>query len=384
MAGGKVSGPALLSGLLLAATCLVVGGDRTGRSSLDDARRAVARGDWAAGFAGYLALDRAGAGGAEVANGLALAAGRLVASLPTEPAALQRDVVGWLAGAGGEALLATALDRCTAPIPAGSFVMGDDSGRPDERPARMVSLDAYRIDRYEVTNVQYARFVVATGQAAPEYWVDGEYPPGEAAFPVLAVSWADAAAYCSWAGRRLPTEAEWERACRGPDGSVYPWGDTWDPLHANVASGLPPLGADPGSADPAWEVLAEAGSASGSEAGPAPRTVGSQPAGASSEAVLDLVGNAAEWVADWYNWDGYADLPDHNPIGTGPPVNHVVRGIGWLDRYGRPDLVATEARCSARNSSHALVDVRQGFRCAVSGLDVPADPPSLSRRSGVP
>jgi len=351
---------------------IAISGDRGGNALVAAARRAEAEGDWATGFLAYLAASRAGSGDPEVRAGLRTAAARLVDSLPEESPALQLELVGWLATSEDSRLLATALDRCTAPISAGWFLMGSDAGRADERPARRVYVDAFRIDRFEVTNAQYQRFLAATGRPAPPYWRDGQAPTGTAAHPVLAVDWNAAAAYCTWAGRRLPTEAEWERACRGTDGRTYPWGEAWDPSLANIIFGLPPVETQPRPTDPAWRLIVEPQPAGG----PAPRPVGSIPGGASAEGVLDLVGNAAEWVADWYGWGGYADLPERNPVGAGPPWNHVLRGFGWLDRYGSPDTVAGDARCSARDSSHATVDVRFGFRCAVDGLAAPPDPPA--------
>jgi formylglycine-generating enzyme required for sulfatase activity len=95
-------------------------------------------------------------------------------------------------------------------------------------------LDAFAIDRYEVTNIQYGRFLSATGKRAPSYWSDGQYPAGRADYPVVGIGWEDASAYCAWAGKRLPREAEWEKACRGPDGNLYPWGNQWDARLANM------------------------------------------------------------------------------------------------------------------------------------------------------
>jgi formylglycine-generating enzyme required for sulfatase activity len=113
-------------------------------------------------------------------------------------------------------------------IPAGDFIMGNDGGFPDdESPRHAVYLDAYYIDRYEVTNKQYKKFVRATGHRAPFHWINGNYALAEGDHPVVGVSWEDAQAYASWAGKRLPTEAEWEKAARGSDGRIWPWGDHW-------------------------------------------------------------------------------------------------------------------------------------------------------------
>src|SRR5512136_279818 len=116
-----------------------------------------------------------------------------------------------LARSGDAVKLAEALDRSVIRIPAGEFMMGSNSGRSDERPQRSVYLDAFEIDRFEVSNAQYRRFLQATGRAAPPYWSGTEYPSGQADYPVVGVSWEEADAYCTWAGKRLPTEAEWEK-----------------------------------------------------------------------------------------------------------------------------------------------------------------------------
>jgi formylglycine-generating enzyme required for sulfatase activity len=320
------------------------------------------------------------AGGASLLAGLGLAVllagdraadgpvGRRLAGIADSPPAVQQELVAWLARSGADDVLAGAVERCTASFPAGWFVMGSDEGRTDEQPVHRVFLDAFRLDRYEVTNAQYARFVAATGRRPPAYWTGSTYPAGEAGHPVVAVGWADAAAYCAWAGRRLPTEAEWERACRGTADRRYPWGNAWDPVLVNVAGGQPLGGTAPGATDPAWDLLA-----SPQPAGTAgPRPVGSFPGGATPEGVQDLAGNAAEWVADWYSWGGYAGLPARNPVAAGPPWNHVLRGVSWLDRYGRPDAIASDARCAARSSSHAIADLRFGFRCAADDTAGPS------------
>jgi formylglycine-generating enzyme required for sulfatase activity len=266
--------------------------------------------------------------------------------------------------------LAEALDRSVVVSPAGEFLMGDDAGPANERPQRLVYLDAFEIDRYEVTNVQYQRFVQATGLEPPPYWSGDEYPSGMADFPVVGVTWKGAEAYCGWMGRRLPTEAEWERACRSTDGRVYPWGDAWDPNRANVggaeASRSRPISyTEPGA--PGWGdgwALAQAIPAGAGAVGLRP--IGSYPDGASPDGVMDLVGNASEWMADWFNWDGYWDVPDRNPVVLGPEWNRSLRGSSWVP-YGVAHWAQERSRCSARDSTHrGTPDARFGFRCVRS------------------
>jgi sulfatase modifying factor 1 len=281
-----------------------------------------------------------------------------------EVALLQR-----IAASGDWVILAEALDRCVVTVPAGEFVMGNDAGPRDERPQRSVYLDGYEIDRYEVTNVQYQRFLAATGRQPPPYWSTDGFPPGQAAYPVAGVTWEDADAYCTWIGRRLPTEAEWEKACRGTDARVYPRGDAWDPQRVNV--------------DPIQSGLARAYTEAGvvglgDDWGPlltiptnsdiaGLRPVWSYAKGASPYQVLDLVGSVSEWVADWYNWNGYWDVPDRNPLVLEPEWNRALRGSSWYP-YGVEGWAQDQSRCSCRNSSHHhdLPDSRVGFRCASS------------------
>jgi iron(II)-dependent oxidoreductase len=156
-------------------------------------------------------------------------------------------------------------------VPAGEFLMGTDRERSDaqDRPQHRVQLAGYRIDKYPVTNAQYARFVAATGHRPPLHWENGEIPPGLELHPVTMVSWFDAAAYARWAGKRLPSEAEWEKAARGPDGRRWPWGDIMDASRLNTYYQV-------GSTT---EVLR-------------------YPAGASYYGVMDMAGNVSEWIAD--------------------------------------------------------------------------------------
>jgi len=255
--------------------------------------------------------------------------------------------------------LAIYLDQRMASIPEGEFIMGSAEYKVDERPCRQVYLDEFKLDQFEVTNVQYKRFIDAADKTPPRYWLNGSFPTGQPDYPVVGVSWADAVAYCKWVGKRLPTEGEWEKACRGPVGRIFPWGDDWDPGMANV--GFFEKDQWPSSLDDGWQILQNDEADSGF---PTLQPIGSYPEAVSQYGVFDLVGNASEWVADWYNWEGYSNLPLINPIGLGPPWNHSLRGSGWFDRFGQERQVAYLSRCSARNSSHSFDDPRLGFRCA--------------------
>jgi len=155
-------------------------------------------------------------------------------------------------------------------IPAGEFIMGTDNPRtnPENRPAHRVWLPSYWIDKYPVTNAQYARFVAATGHRPPLHWENGRIPRGLALHPVTMVSWYDARDYCRWAGKRLPTEAEWEKAARGTDGRIWPWGNQMDPNRLNTYYRI-------GRTTP----------------------VNAFPNGASPYGVMDMAGNVQEWTA---------------------------------------------------------------------------------------
>jgi formylglycine-generating enzyme required for sulfatase activity len=266
--------------------------------------------------------------------------------------------------------LADVLDQSLITIPAGNFFRGSDTGRSDENPRQMVYLDSYEIDRYEVTNIQYSRFLVATGGKAPSYWTDGKYPVEQADYPVVGISWKDADAYCAWTGKRLPTEAEWEKACSGPDGNLYPWGNQWDSQRTNVDYVTEPISSPGQAGSPtawayAWKLLQTTPTAN--QLGLRP--IGSYPDGASPYGIMDLVGNASEWVFDWYNWGDYSQMPTRNPVNLEPKWNHSVRGSAWHDPVGDIEHIPTRSRCSARGSAHSAADPRIGFRCARSVPD---------------
>jgi formylglycine-generating enzyme required for sulfatase activity len=207
-------------------------------------------------------------------------------------------------------------------IPAGEFLMGSLEGEDDELPVHPVGLSAFWIDQTEVTVGAFRAFVDATGYETLAEWrgwglvyvsdtnewesIDGAnwlHPLGpgsdaEESKPVVLVSWDDAAAYCEWAGARLPTEAEWEYAARGPQANVYPWGD-----------GYP-------TCDLAWGARCSEGTA----------PVGSLPAGASWCGALDLGGNVSEWVNDWYVEDYYSQSSTNDPAGPSSGEGRVQRG----------------------------------------------------------
>jgi len=162
-------------------------------------------------------------------------------------------------------------------IPAGPFIMGTDKRLPDEGPEHTVTLDAYLIDRYEVTNLQYSKFSNETHRRSPTNFRNRTFPPGKADHPVTFVSWEDADAYCRWAGKRLPSDEEWEKAARGSDGRMFPWGNEFDIKRANS-----PL---------RWKKLSQFGDTT---------PVGAFPDGGSPYGLMDMSGNVWEWTASWY------------------------------------------------------------------------------------
>jgi formylglycine-generating enzyme required for sulfatase activity len=263
-------------------------------------------------------------------------------------------------------------------IPGGPFPMGVADGDPllnaDEQPQHIVMLRDYYIDQNEITNTQFASFVQATGYltdaeklgsgsvlpSKKRQWEDTPganwfqpYGPdtnisGQGFYPVTQISWNDANTYCAWVGRRLPTEAEWEKAARGPDGRRFPWGSS--PLAGDLLNSsdvnLPIVWADKTFNDN-YRQLAP---------------VGSYPAGMSPYGLLDMAGNVWEWVADWYAATYYATSPDLNPAGPPAGTNRVARGGSWAYveqgvRSANRDFHPPEFRSD-----------NSGFRCAVSAL----------------
>ncbi len=228
-------------------------------------------------------------------------------------------------------------------IPAGNFLMGSKPTDGvvgivvgiDELPQQKVYLKSFFIDKYEVTNNRYLAYVEATGAYRPATWKEGRIPTGQEHYPVVDTDWYDAVAYCTWEGKRLPTEAEWEKAARGTDGRFFPWGNEFDPKKANtLESGL------------GWA-----------------RAVGSYPDDASPYGVYDMIGNVAEWVADWYHPYPGSTLT-RDAFGKHP----VLRGGSWATS------VQPFARVAARlpfeqlppkeRGDHWHTGFDKGFRCA--------------------
>ena len=240
-------------------------------------------------------------------------------------------------------------------VPAGSVRMGGLDVHADDRdelPAHTVSLDAFWIDQLEVTNAMYMLCVQAGNCPPPEDWASDKHPSyfnneDFKDYPVVHVTWEQAGAYCAWADRRLPTEAEWERAARGDDFRNYPWGD-----------------------EPPNELYANFNYLVGDTS-----RVGSYAAGAGPFGTLDMAGNVWEWVADFYRFEYYSVSPEHNPMGPETTTTNlrVIRGgsfqDGWVDlRVSKrgaalgpdPDARFDDPNREGEHSS------KIGFRCAAN------------------
>jgi formylglycine-generating enzyme required for sulfatase activity len=221
-------------------------------------------------------------------------------------------------------------------VPEGAFLMGYAGGFSDELPEHNVTLNAFWIDQTEITNGAYELCVQAgtckppsrfTSNAIDHYYGNPDYTD----YPVIYVSWNDAQTYCNWAGMRLPTEAEWEKAARGTDGRIYPWGDSAPDDHlANFD-------------DHVMDVT----------------LTGSYPEGASPYGALDMAGNVWEWTSDWYGKDYYSQSPSLNPGGPETGTKRVIRGGSWI--YDAPGS-RTSYRFS-KDPAYASYDT--GFRCVL-------------------
>jgi len=259
-------------------------------------------------------------------------------------------------------------------VPAGVFLMGSDADAAmaecqkffndcqkdwftNEEPPHSVELQAFWIDQTEVTNAQHDLCVLDGACQSPSWrgyphnnspWERDLYynRPKFADLPVIAVSWNDADSYCRWAGRRLPTEAEWEKAARGTDGRIYPWGD--QSLAGNLVNFCDK------NCDLDWK------DANVDDGYIDTAPVGSYPAGASPYGALDMAGNVWEWVADWYGSDYYLTGPTDNPPGPSSGEFRVVRGGSWYDNRLIVRTVRRDYGVPTENSYSV------GFRCALS------------------
>ena len=232
-------------------------------------------------------------------------------------------------------------DVAMALIPEGEFRMGSMPGnahsKAAEGPQRIVYLDAYYIDVHEVRTKDYAAFLDAVQPEAPKAWHQVDLVK-HGNRPVVGVTWEDATAYCRWVGKRLPTEAEWEKAARGTDGRQYPWGDEAPTeKHATLTK--------------RWQGYDTT------------TPVGSLEAGKSPYGLYDMAGNAMEWVSDWYDPTYYASAPVKNPQGPETGKAGIVRGGGWGflpqdARTARRIYPPRETRCT-----------NIGFRCARDAVE---------------
>jgi formylglycine-generating enzyme required for sulfatase activity len=230
-------------------------------------------------------------------------------------------------------------------VPAGSFPMGvpegDRDGGRDEYPRHDVFVDTFFIDRYEVTNAHYLEFVKATHHRVPQHpknptrnlWQGESIAESLTERPVINVDWFDADAYCKWAGKRLPTEAEWEKAAKGTADRRFPWGNV-EPTNKHLNFNQPWIGE---------KTL---------------MPVGSYEAGKSPFGTYDMAGNVWEWVNDWYDARYYEKSPAKNPNGPDTGTKKVIRGAGWQNETPTVRIFTrVDSDPTIRNES-------TGFRCA--------------------
>ena len=273
-------------------------------------------------------------------------------------------------------------DMILVYVPAGNFIMGSDKSQDalatdNELPQHTVYLDAFWIDSTEITNAKFAKFVTATNYKTDSEksgvativdletpgprdiqvnGADWQHPRGPSSnisnmqnYPVVHITWNDANTYCEWAGRRLPSEAEWEKAARGTDGRIFPWGNQ------------PPTGELANFADKYLVSVVGWANPNEEDGYELASPVGNYPKGASPFGALDMAGNVWEWAADWYDQNYYGISPVRNPTGPSTGDGHVVRGGSWkIDARG----IRTAFRVGVKNSLDSSDEV--GFRCAYS------------------
>jgi len=239
-----------------------------------------------------------------------------------------------------------------ALIPAGEFIMGTDNRLPDEGPQHTVYADAFYIDKFEVTNLQYKQFIDATGHKSPKNFVNRTYPEGKVDHPVTFVNWYDATDYCAWAGKRLPTDQEWEKAARGTDGRAYPWGDTFDIRKANMPQ--------------RWVTLKQEGDTT---------PVGAFKGGVSVYGLYDMSGNVWEWTSSWYlPYPGNTRMTEN----YGEKYKTLKGGSWWDCSFYKCGLSAP-----AYNRSFFMRTTKNksfGFRCAKDALKSSLNPGATSEK----
>jgi len=246
------------------------------------------------------------------------------------------------------------LDEMVA-IPAGYFMMGDNDGKDNEKPIHKVYVNAFGMDKYEVTVAQYQRFIEATGHRLPENWNEQLQNPNR---PAANVDWNDANAYSNWAGKRLPTEAEWEYAARGGNTGVegkphykYPWGNEADSTKANFDAD-----SSRGRQWERWEIaklyLKDVGSYS-----------------PNGYRLFDMAGNVWEWCADWSDPNYYKTSPERNPKGPENGTYRVLRGGSWYHKASSMRCAQRRGRKPTVRSSHFI-----GIRCVRTKKYLGGDP----------
>ncbi len=221
-------------------------------------------------------------------------------------------------------------------IPAGGFIRGTDNRLPDEGPQHKLNLPAFYIDKFEVTNLQYKKFADATHRTVPEHFINGQVPDGKSDHPVVYVSWDDATSYCAWAGKRLPSDKEWEKSARGTDTRTFPWGEEFSIERVNS-----PV---------RWASLNLIGDTT---------PVGAFEGGKSPYGVYDLSGNAWEWTASSYEAYPGNKRPSENYNGS----YKVLKGGSWWDCSFYQCGIS--APVYNRSFFHPLTKNNSfGFRCA--------------------
>lgn len=224
-------------------------------------------------------------------------------------------------------------------IPAGEFTMGSDKGDDDEKPIHKVFVDGFYLDKFEVTNSRFSKFVKAVLIEPPWGFADKDTPVLHPDQPVRWVNWMEALGYCLWAGKRLPTEAEWEKAARGTDGRIYPWGDD-PPTSAHAVFGL-------------------------KEGSDTVSRIGNREKGKSPYGVHDMAGNLYEWTMDWYDEGFYNEIPAINPHGPPEGTAKAQRGGSYTNS---PYRLRSTFRTKGDPAEH---EHNVGFRCA---QDLPKQP----------